>query len=191
MAFLYLTTKVIHYVNHKLRLIVWRNAWHDVCIYILLSMSLATIMLLTLNCYHKYQDGYTLIELMVAIAIIGILAAIGGVTYQTQLRQSQLITVYQELNHFRVPYQASVNEEAKVIDFSPSNLSMPVQTKYCQFTVIAPIANGITIDAITCNIQNLAYLQDQTLSLDRGADGSWQCRASTGISKKYLPQACQ
>ena len=154
-------------------------------------MSLDTLMLLTLNCHHKYQGGYTLIELMVAIAIIGILAAIGGVTYQTQLRQSQLITVYQELNHFRVPYQVSVNEGAMVTDFSPSGLNMPAQTEYCQFTVTAPAGSGVTTDAVTCTIQNLAYIQGETLSLDRAADGSWQCRASVGISKNYLTKDCQ
>lgn len=148
-------------------------------------------MRLTLNFYPKYQEGYTLIELMFAVAIIGILAAIGGVTYQTQLRQSQLITIYQELNHFRVPYQASVNEGAKVTDFSPNGLNMPVRTKYCQFTVSSPAVSGITTNAVTCTIQNLAYIQGETLNLNRATDGSWQCRASVGISKSYLPQACR
>lgn len=150
-------------------------------------------MLSALNHNLKYQDqgGYTLIELMVVVAIIGILVVIGGVIYQTQLRQSQLITVYKELNHFRVPYQVSVSEGAKVSEFSHSGLSMPLQTRYCQFTVIAPAENGRTIDAITCKIQNLAYVQGQTLSLDRTADGAWQCRASVNIPQSYLPKACQ
>ncbi|WP_201616803.1 pilin [Psychrobacter urativorans] len=137
------------------------------------------------------QSGFTLIELMIVIAVIGILASIAVVSYQTQVRQTQLITIYQEVNQFRLPYQILINEGAGVSGFSPSGLNIPAQTKYCQFSVTKPAASGITIDAITCTIQNLAYAQGQTLSLDRTADSAWQCRASTGIAKAYLPKDCQ
>jgi type IV pilus assembly protein PilA len=137
------------------------------------------------------QSGYTLIELMIAVAIIGILAATATVSYQVQLRKTQVMTVYQEINHFRLPYQILIDNGAGVTDFSPRGLNMPVQTKYCQFTVADPIAGSTTTNAIICKIQNLSYIQGQSLSLDRNADGSWQCRPSAGIPKAYLPKECQ
>lgn len=137
------------------------------------------------------QTGFTLIELMIVVAIIGILAAIVGISYQVQVRKTQLMIVYQEMNYFRLPYQTLMNEGAGVTDFSPNGLNMPESTKYCQLSVTPPAANRVTKDAVKCTIQKLTYLQGQSFSLDRGVDGSWQCRASTGISKKYLPQACQ
>ena len=140
--------------------------------------------------YHN-QLGFTLIEMMIVTAIIGILAAIAGVSYQTQVRQTQLITLYQEMNHFRLPYQILMDEGAGVTDFSPSGLNIPEQTKYCQFTVNAPAKSGMTANAVTCTIKNLPYAQGETISLDRAADGAWQCRASAGIPIAYLPQACQ
>lgn len=137
------------------------------------------------------QSGFTLIEVMIVIAIVGILAAIATVSYHTQIRKSQLTTVYQELNYFRQPYQILMSEGAGVTDFSPNGLNIPAQTKYCQFEVTEPNTNKMTTDAVKCTIQNLSYIQGQSLSLDRAADGSWQCRPSAGISKSYLPQACQ
>lgn len=136
------------------------------------------------------QSGFTLIELMIAVAIIGILAAIGVVSYQTQVRQTQVMTLYQDINQFRLPYQILINEGAGVTDFSPSGLNIPAQTQYCQFSVTAPNVNAATPNAVQCQIQNLSYLSNQTLSLDRAADSSWRCRASAGIAKAYLPQAC-
>ncbi|WP_198332566.1 pilin [Psychrobacter aquimaris] len=147
------------------------------------------------NCHLRRriatQSGYTLIELMIAVAIIGILAVTATVSYQTQVRKTQVMTVYQEINHFRLPYQILMDDGAGVTDFSPSGLNMPAQTKYCQFTVTAPIVGNTTPNAIICNIQNLSYIQGQSLSLDRAADGSWQCRPSAGIPKAYLPKECQ
>lgn len=137
------------------------------------------------------QSGFTLIEMMIVVAIIGILAAIATVSYQVQLRKTQMMTIYKEINHFRMPYQMLLNEGAGVTAFSPSGLNMPSSTKYCQFSVTFPDINTATPNAVVCHIQNLNYLTNQTLSLDYNADGSWQCRASTGITKAYLPQACQ
>lgn len=137
------------------------------------------------------QSGYTLIELMIAIAIIGILAATATVSYQVQLRKTQVMTVYQEINQYQMPYQILMDDGAGVTDFSPRGLNMPAQTKYCHFTVTAPLAGSTTANAIICRIQNLPYLQAQTLSLDYLTDGTWQCQASAGIKDAYLPQACQ
>lgn len=148
-------------------------------------------MYLNSNRHVISQSGFTLIEVMIVIAIVGILAAIATVSYHTQIRKSQLTTVYQELNYFRQPYQILMSEGAGVTDFSPNGLNLPEQTKYCQFEVTEPNVNGITTDAVKCTIQNLSYLRGQSLSLDRAADGSWECRPSMGLPKSYLPEACQ
>jgi len=137
------------------------------------------------------QSGYTLIELMIAVAIIGILAATATVSYQTQIRKTQIITIYKEINQYQMPYRTLIDNGAGVTDFSPRGLNMPAQTKYCQFTVTAPLAGSTTANAIICRIHNLPYLQAQTLSLDYLTDGTWQCQASAGIKDAYLPQACQ
>lgn len=148
-------------------------------------------MRLNLNRNLASQTGYTLIELMIVIAIVGILAAIATVSYQTQIRQTQLMTIYQEINQFRMPYQILVNEGEGITGFSPNGLNISDQTKHCRFEVTEPVVNGMTVDAVKCTIQNLSYIQDQSLSLDRAANGSWQCRPSIGIPKSYLPRACQ
>jgi len=72
--------------------------------------------------------------MMIVVAIVSILVAIATVSYQTQVRQTQVIIIYQEINYFRLPYQTLINEGAGVTDFSPSGLNMPAQTKYCQFS---------------------------------------------------------
>jgi|26BtaG_2_1085354.scaffolds.fasta_scaffold00903_2 type IV pilus assembly protein PilA len=137
------------------------------------------------------EVGYTLIEIMIVVLIIGIVSAIAITSYQTQVRRTQLTAIYQEINLFPLPYQIMIDGGEGVTGFSPSGLNIPTQTDYCQFSVTAPAVNGVTTDAVKCTIQNLAYIQGQSLSLDRTADGSWECRASVGISTAYLPNGCR
>lgn len=137
------------------------------------------------------QSGFTLIELMIVIAAIGVLVAIATVSYQIQVRQSQLTMIHQELSQFRLPYQVLMNEGAGVTEFSPSGMNISAQTEYCQFSVTAPSKNTITLNTVTCQIQNLSYLSNETMSLNLTVDGKWYCTTSAGISKSYLPQACQ
>lgn len=143
------------------------------------------------SCHPNSQSGFTLIELIIITAIIGILVSIATVSYQKKVRQTQLTTIYQEFNQYRMPYQILIDEGAGVTGFSPSGLNMPAQTKYCYFSITAPALVGVTTDAVKCAIQNLPYLQGQSLSLDRNADGTWQCRPSAEIPKAYLPKSCQ
>lgn len=137
------------------------------------------------------QSGFTLIELMIIVVVIGFLASIATTSYQIYVRKAQVIIAYEALNHFKLPYQMLMDEGTNAATFNTNTLSMPIQTKYCQFAVIPPNSKAATPSAVVCRIQNLDYLSNQSLTLDLDADGSWQCRASAGISKLYLPEACR
>ncbi|KAA0913844.1 prepilin-type N-terminal cleavage/methylation domain-containing protein [Psychrobacter sp. ANT_WB68] len=140
---------------------------------------------------YMLQSGYTLIELMVVVAIVGILATIATTGYYMQIRQTQLSTIYQELSNFRMPYQMLINEGATAASFSATGLNLSAQSKYCQFSVMPPSDNGSAPSAITCHIQNLNYLQDEFMTLSVTADGIWQCMTSPDIAEIYLPYACK
>lgn len=132
------------------------------------------------------QKGFTLIELIIVITIICILAAIATVSYQVQVRKAHVITIYQNLYNYRLPYQLMIDDNTAVTEFGSNGLGLPEQTKYCQFTVIPPNSSGVTDNAIVCTIRNLTYFQGESLSLDRASDGSWQCTASAGDRKSVV-----
>lgn len=96
----------------------------------------------------RSQSGYTLIELMMAVAIIGILATIAIVSYQGYVKKTQMSAIYQTINAFRLPYQTLMNDGAGVADFTPSGLNLASQSVYCQLSVAAPNINSDTINAV-------------------------------------------
>lgn len=137
------------------------------------------------------QSGFTLIELMIVSAIVGILAAIVVISYQIHIRRTNVAIIYQELNHFRLPYEVLVDEGEDMVDFTSSGLNMSANSKHCQYDVIAPKNIGLTENAISCAIKNVSYLRNEIITLDRASDGTWSCRASSGISRAYLPLECR
>lgn len=137
------------------------------------------------------QAGFTLVELIIVIAIIGILSAVATVSYQTHVRKTNVMNVYKELNHHRLTYEVGIAEGQELSQFNLNGLNIPMQTKHCLYSVNSFVKGSVTHNAIRCQIRSLSYLSNQTLNLDRAIDGTWSCRASSGISRAYLPLECR
>ena len=145
----------------------------------------------------KVQKGFTLIELMIVVAIIGILAAIAIPAYNDFTIRSKVTEVVNMLGVCKT----SVGE------FYQSRGTMPADAKEagCSSTdsllAKAPtVANGtIQSEAIaslatqlTANTSGLVLTYTPQLS---GAAGSaikaWDCNTGTTILPKYLPAVCR
>jgi len=148
------------------------------------------------------QKGFTLIELMIVVAIIGILAAVALPAYQDYTVRAKMSEVILAMSACRT----SITEVYQTGGTPPSangwGCEQGVTSKYVK--MIQTDANG----SVTATIQNIsADVNDSTVTLfplnsagapadttkdmGKGISG-WTCGGTgTSVNKKYLPGSCR
>ena len=143
------------------------------------------------------QKGFTLIELMIVVAIIGILAAIAIPQYQNYVTKSQVTRVIGETGSlrtlvdlcltdgnecdFNVPVSGLLGED---ITLGDADEDQPVVT-------ITPDTGESTIVA-TFGTSAAGALKDKVITWTRAAStdgGSWTCDSGE-IDEKFAPANC-
>lgn len=139
----------------------------------------------------KKNKGFTLIELIIVVAIISVLAAIAIPMYQNNIARSQMTTAIAELNGARTQYELIMNDGATNSAFTVDNMGLSaLASKYCTYVVHPPVA-GVSLPALECQLRNVAsVLSGESVFLNRQANGTWKCSTSAGIPNKLKPIDC-
>lgn len=134
--------------------------------------------------------GFTLIELMIVIAIIGVIAAIAVPAYLNYIARSQVTSVLVELNGARAQYELAVSDNINSA-FTIENMGLSsAGSQRCTYIVYEPVA-GVSLPALECRLINVvAVLSGESVFLDRQENGTWKCRTSLGIPNKLKPIDC-
>ena len=161
----------------------------------------------------KAQQGFTLIELMIVVAIIGILAAVAIPQYQTYVAKSQVSRVMGEAGSIKTSAEACLLEgrdqtihsnlpagtypaadecnlqaSASTLlegDVQGSGEEAPAGTGYVQV-----VLDGTDKSTITATFGNsaAAILKESILVWTRSEAGTWTC--ATNVPVTFRPAGC-
>ena len=134
----------------------------------------------------RFNQGFTLLELMIAVAIVGVLAALALPQYNVYVQRAQVSRVASEINSLRVQIEVCMSE-AHDLDGA-----CDLSTLRSRLLVAEPIVTLTSPVSIQASFGSEAHpgLQGQTLSLRRSIEGDWTCHASAGIPLQARPRGC-
>lgn len=137
-----------------------------------------------MKAYNKLQQGFTLIELMIVVAIIGVLAAIAIPAYQDYVTKSEASSALATLKALQTPAELLYQEHGTLaVSNALSTLGTSVNAN--------PLGEiSVVSGAISFKFTKSGALKEETMTLTRNTSDGWQCKLNGTKLNSLNLKAC-
>lgn len=144
---------------------------------------------------QKKQQGFTLIELMIVVAVIGVLAAIAIPQYQKYVAKAEVAAALASMAGVKTNVEAYTVEYG-VFPAASQSSALGVPSNIPQGTMAfsqgTSAAGDIIFTFAGSDVSSL--LINKKFALKRDVNGGWDCTASgasPAVTSELLPKNCQ
>lgn len=138
------------------------------------------------------NKGYTLIEMLVIVVIVGILSAVAILQYQHHIARSQITTAISELKAAQIQYELIIHGGSVFNEFTVTNFFSSASSRICTYIVNPPDIYNVADQALVCHLSQVSpALKGQFVYFSRDKYGGWECKTSLGVDDKYKPAGCR
>lgn len=144
----------------------------------------------------QLQKGFTLIELMIVVAIIGILASIALPAYQDYIARSQMTEAVTLMSAQKATIAEIAADEGVFTNADNGVQGIPAAADVAgKYTASVAIADGVMTATMGAAGTVSAGIAAGTLTMtpDLLASGiiTWDCGIAADVAAKYRPKACR
>ena len=138
----------------------------------------------------KKQQGFTLIELMIVVAIIAILAAIALPAYQNYVAKSQSTAGLADIRGGVTAYEEGIQSGTKTGAIGPTtDIGLAAATPRCAITVSGNW-DAQSAQTIVCTMKGNPNVAGKAVTLTRNTTGQWACTNNIN-NLNYEPNGCR